>query len=275
MKGGNIKLTPVFANKEQEELFSRCCETAMSGDMNDDSVKSERLRHLAGGRNKRLIEEADRCLDDAIAKVCEDYRQLRISALDRNRILKEYEKICEIFKGSYVKGQLDSFEKAACLMSAIQRVRFVFYGDGQVKDLIPHLLSFRGVSNYKSNDELSAELALHAALFMCEDPIIYTGDSLFHSTFLGRFEYQQFAQKYPEEWAEIMREMEVATYHSFGKMEETKFQFLMLKYLYKLVNARVSMYSDACEAHCDESCIDDDYSQTPDTSSNKGPLVLQ
>ena len=70
-----------------------------------------------------------------------------------NSILDEYYSFCYYFKINYVRGELDTFKRAACLMVAINKGR-----------IIP-------------DKRLNASIAIDAAYKMCEKPYWNIGEN--------------------------------------------------------------------------------------------------
>lgn len=185
--------------------------------------------------------EAEICLDYVLNKIQKEYRNIKINSLTKAKILNDYYNFCATFHNSYIKGNLDSFEKAACLMTAIHRNKILFYGDNQNLDIGKVMFFPRKKVNelgYISSRELKSQLALEAALKMCENPICYVGRNFDELKQLEKFNLPKFIDKYSEEWEGLKKELLVSSLYSEGKYSETVYKYLMLKYLYQYINSK-------------------------------------
>lgn len=200
---------------------------------------------------ERYYKEAEYAINYALNKIQQEYRNVKINPVVLNKILKDYLNCCAGFKGGFVIGELDSFEKAACLMCSINRNKVLFYGDNQIVDLGKYLFldKYKDEMDYKPNNFLKAELAIDAALKLCEDPICYVGENFNEEKKLKKFKYKEYEEKYSEKWKKIKHELFVMSYSSEGRTTEAIYIYLVLKYLYKYVNnkLRASDYEQALE----------------------------
>ena len=69
------------------------------------------------------------------------------------RVIHKYIEFCNIFRASYVDGELDTFKRAACLLGAINRV------------------------NFSKDKRINASIALDTAYKMCEKPYWNVGEN--------------------------------------------------------------------------------------------------
>ena len=189
-------------------------------------------------------EKASESLDYALKAISKGYRDLKISKLARKRILSEYKRLWMIFNNSFTYydfHNLDSFQEAACLMTAITKVHFTFCGNGQVSQAFIKRLNGDD-EDYKFGPILKPEFCLYAGLKMCKEPIHYVGEN-YDPEQLEKFKYQEFALEYPKEWKDISDEIIVANYYCNGSINETLHKYLALKYLYNYVNGKVDNIS--------------------------------
>lgn len=195
---------------------------------------------------KNWKEEAETCLNYALNKIQNEYRNVNINEIVKRKILSDYYNYCAIFDCSYIVGNLDSFQKAACLMTAIQKNKILFYGDNQLTDIGKVIFSKKtlGKIEYIDGGELKAQFALNSALKMCEKPICYVGEKCNELKQLETFKLSQFISEYSGEWELLKHELLVTSYYSKGKYNETLSKYLMLKNLYKYVNTKLNQMDD-------------------------------
>ena len=200
---------------------------------------------------KKWNKEAEECINYALEELRKEYREIKINELVKKKILNDYFKLSDIFSINYVKGNMDSFEKAACLMTAINKNKIIFYGDNQIKDISKVIFTKKSCAelNYIPGDKLKSDLAIKAALKMCEEPIYYNGNewNTQKPEKLEKFNYKIFEKEQSEEWKEIKKELFIASHYSYGKHNELLSKFLMLKYLYKYINSKVNIITEENE----------------------------
>ena len=187
--------------------------------------------------------EAEICLNYALEKIQKEIdSNIKINKLAKTKVLNDYYKNCAIFSGSYIKGNLDSFQKAACLMTAIQH-NILFYADNQLLDIGRLIALEKTVDEMNSLNcsGLKALLALYSALKMCENPVCYVGENCDELRQLEAFNLKQFKTEYKSEWEALKYELFIYAYYSEGKYSETLYEYLMLKYLYQYVNLKLKI----------------------------------
>ncbi|MBQ3021561.1 MAG: hypothetical protein IJD92_05005 [Bacilli bacterium] len=196
---------------------------------------------------KKWNKEAEDCINYALEEIQKEYREIKINEIVKKKILNDYFKLSDIFSINYVKGNMDSFEKAACLMTAINKNKIIFYGDNQIKDISKVIFTKKSCDelNFIPGDKLKSDLAIKAALKMCEEPIYYFGDNwnTQKPEQLEKFNFRTFAKEQSDEWKQIKEELFIASHYSYGKHNELLTKFLMLKYLYKYINSKVDVKS--------------------------------
>ena len=130
-------------------------------------------------------------------------------------------------------------------MTAINKNKILFYGDNQIKDISKVVFTKKSCEelNFIPQDRIKSDLAIKAALKMCEEPIYYFGDNwnTQEPEQLEKFKFRIFAQEQSEEWKQIKEELFIASYYSYGKHNELLPKFLMLKYLYQYINEKVNI----------------------------------
>ena len=140
---------------------------------------------------------------------------------------------------------LDTFQKAVCLMTAITKDYFKFKGNYPLTKRTALVIQngslySKNGDEIRTNSELSAELGLEAALKMCEKPLTYSNKECTIKFNLDFFEYQIFKEKYPDEWHNKYQEIKLANFNCDGELNELVYKSLTLKYLYEFVNAKVN-----------------------------------
>ena len=187
-------------------------------------------------------QKALKCLDFVITQIQKEYRNIKINSVIKRKILNDYMFKCADFRINYVRGHLDTFEKAACLMSAIQKNVVIFYGNNQINDVFNIFLNNISSEdlNFKGGKELKAKLSVDAALKMCENPVYYKSERNDEPPIImDKLNLEKFKEKYRDEWNSIYHELLCASIYSKGNSSETLSKYLMLKYLYNYVNSKL------------------------------------
>lgn len=130
-----------------------------------------------------------------------------ISRLEIDKIIAEYCKFCNYIKVAYVRGELDTFKRAACLMVAINR--------GKLSD----------------DKHVNASVSYDAAVKMCEKPYWNVGDNFDVPKKMEEVDFKKVFEKDMNIW-DTSRNMIIDSlvYAKNGGMPENYYMGLELFY---------------------------------------------